>query len=176
MERIEEDVFGGAALGLAGTIHAASPRGDADLDPVGGALTGAGETGGVHPGLQQKRLNLIGGPPVWRKLTGGAGEEMAGQIADTNPGQNQEAAVIDDLGKVGWTSGVTAADPRVAGSHFAGGAGAEQAGQQGKGRLLRADEVAPLGAVGDAISEVMVALPILVKEVPIGGSLKEEKF
>jgi hypothetical protein len=97
VERVEEDVFGGAALGLAGAIHATAPLGDADLDPVGGAITGARETGRVHQGFQQKRLDLIAGPPVLRKLAGGRREEMAGKIADANPGQNQEATVIDDL-------------------------------------------------------------------------------
>jgi hypothetical protein len=47
-ERIEEDVFGGAALGLAGAIHAAAALRGADLDPVDGAIAGAGETGHVH--------------------------------------------------------------------------------------------------------------------------------
>jgi len=176
MERIEEDVFGGAALGLAGAIHAAAPLGDANLDPVGGAITGARETGGVHQGFQQKRLDLIAGSPVLRKLLGGLREEMAGEIADTNPRQNQEAAVIDDLGKVGLASGVTPADPSIAGSHFPGGAGEQQAGEEGKGRLSGADQVAELGAVGDAITQVVVALEILVKEVTIRGSSNQEKL
>jgi hypothetical protein len=176
VEWIEEDVFGGATLSLAGTIHAAAPLRDADLDPIGGAITGARETGRVHQGFQQKRLDLIGGPPVLRKLTGGVGEEVAGQIANTNPRQDQEATVIDNLGKVGLASGVTPADPSVAGSHFPGGAGEEQTGEEGKGRLLGTDQVAELGAVGDAITQVMVALKILVKEVTIGGSLNEEKL
>ena len=71
-ERIEEDVFGGAALGLAGAIHAAAALGGADLDPVGGALAGAGETGHVHQGFQQQRLDMIEGSPLLRKLSGGA--------------------------------------------------------------------------------------------------------
>jgi hypothetical protein len=175
-EGIEEDMFGGTALGLAGAIHAAAPLGEADLDPVGGAITGAREAGRVHQGFQQKRLDLIGGAPVSRKLASGLREEVAGQMADTNPRQNQEAAVIDDLGKVGLASGIRPADPNVAGSHFPGGAGEEQAGQQRKGRLLGADEVAELGAVGNAITEVVIALEILVKEVTIRGSLNEEKF
>jgi hypothetical protein len=176
VERIEEDMFGGTALGLAGAIHAAAPLRDAHLDPVGGAITGARETDRVHQGFQQKRLDLIGGAPVLGKLAGGVREERAGKIADTHPRQNQEAAVIDDLGKVGLASGVTPSDPSVAGSHFPGGAGEQQAGEEGEGRLLGADEVAELGAVGNAITQVVVALEILVKEVTIGGSLNEEKF
>ena len=42
--------------------------------------------------------------------------------------------------------------------------------------MLGADQVAELGAVGNAITQVVVALEILVKEVTIGGSLNEEKF
>jgi hypothetical protein len=175
-EGIEEDMFGGTALGLTGTVHAAAPLREADLDPIGGAITGARETGRVYQGFQQKRLDLIGGAPVGGKLAGGLGEEVASQIADMNPRQDQEAALINDLREVGLASGVTPADPSVAGSHLPGGAGEEQAGQSGKGRLLGADEVAELSAVGNAITQVVVALEILVKEVTIGGSLNEEKF
>jgi hypothetical protein len=93
-----------------------------------------------------------------------------------DPRQNQEAALINDLREVGLASGVTPADPSVAGSHFPGGAGEEQAGQSGKGGLLGAHEVTELGAVGNAITQVVVALQIVVKEATIRGSLNEEKF
>jgi hypothetical protein len=176
VEGIEEDMFGGTALGLAGAIHAAAPLGEADLDPVGGAITGARETGRVHQGFQQQGLNVVEGLPVLGKLMGGACQEMAGQRAEVNPGQNEEATLIDDLGKMGLASSVTPADPSVAGSHFPGGAGEQQAGEEGEGSLLGADEVAQLGAVGNAITQVVVALEILVKEVTIRGSLNEEKF
>ena len=86
-EGVEEDVFGGTTLGLAGAIHTTASLGDTDLDPVGGAITGARETGGVHQGFQQKRLDLIGSAPVLGKLAGGVGQEMAGQMGNAHPGE-----------------------------------------------------------------------------------------
>jgi hypothetical protein len=80
-------VFGGAALGLAAAIHAAASLGEADLNPVGGAITSAWETGRVHQGFQQKRLDLIGGAPVWGKLASGLREEVAGKVTDPYPGE-----------------------------------------------------------------------------------------
>jgi hypothetical protein len=84
--------------------------------------------------------------------------------------------VIDYPGKVGSASSIRPADPSVAGSHLPSGAGEEQAGQQRKGRLLGADPVAELGAVVDALTEVVITLQMLVKQVTIGGSLNEAKF
>jgi len=55
-------------------------------------------------------------------------------MGDMNPGQDEEAAVIDEEGKVGLAGGVTPADPGVARSHLPGGAGEQQAGQEGTGR------------------------------------------
>ena len=71
-EGIKEDMFGGAALGLAAAIHAAATLGGTDIDPVGSAIAGAGERGDVYQGFQQQGVEVIKGEPVLRKPAGGA--------------------------------------------------------------------------------------------------------
>ena len=77
-------------------VFTATARGETDINPVGGPITMARETGGVDQGLGQQGLNAVSGGPVGDDLPESTRQYMACEVGNMHMGQNQEAGVADD--------------------------------------------------------------------------------
>jgi len=84
------------AFTVAGAVVAPASRGAPDIDPVGRPVAAAGEPVLLDEGLQQQRGVPVAGPKILLHLTGRPGKELAGQIRDPNPGQDEKSAVVED--------------------------------------------------------------------------------
>ena len=112
----------------------------------------------------------IGGKAVSRKR-----KNVTGKMRDAGPRQNEETAVIDYAREVGLASGIVPTDELIPRSHAPGGA-SEQQGSQWRQFRLRgccSHKIAQLRAEGSAVSEVMMELQILAKELAVGGVFDE---
>ena len=92
-------------------------------------------------------------------------EDLAGKLGNLDPGKDQKPAVVDDPRQVAFSSLITPTDPVLAGSHFQGGTGEKQAGENPVREGATANKVAELGSIGNLIAEVVIALDILAKKV-----------
>ena len=116
-EGFDEDVFDRLVVLVAG-IEFAAALSLAQMDPVGGAVAGAGKARGFAEGLQQDGADSVALAPVVGELSLEAGEQMGSQGRETDPGQDEIAGVIDDQGQVALAGGGLPADETVAGGRF----------------------------------------------------------
>src|SRR5712691_3251862 len=63
VEGVEVDVFDGQRVGVV-AVEFAAAGGASDVDPVGGAVAGAGEAGGFDEGFDEDGGVAVGGLPV----------------------------------------------------------------------------------------------------------------
>ena len=63
-ERVEPYPLGACPMAEVLAILTAAAGGETDINPVGYAVTMAGEAGGVDKGLGQEGLNAVGGRPI----------------------------------------------------------------------------------------------------------------
>ena len=147
MEGIEVDVLNGKSE-LIFDIELSAPLGLADMDPVGGSVTGA-----LEPVPLDKRFEENGGegealPPVVLDAAGGQGEEMGGEVFGSDPGEDEKAGIVDDEG--------------ISGSDLPSGGPEAKAGDGG---FSGEGEVADLISGKGLVAEVVVALDEVVPEV-----------
>src|SRR6266568_693205 len=100
-------------------------------------------------------------------------ENMAGQVPDSHPGQNQKAAVVDHPRQVRLAHRWTPADVGIARRHLPGRAGEQQTRQQGMGRLQGTDKITQVRAVGHLVAEIMITLDILAKQKAVGAVVEQ---
>ncbi len=147
-------------------VELAAAQGLAEVEPVGGAIAGAAEARGFAEGFQQDGAEVVAAVPVGGQAAFDLGEQVRGKVRDADPGQDQEASVIDDQRQVALAHGGGPADKAVAGSGFPGG-GAEA--EQGQGQAVAGvDEVAQLGAGQVLVAEIVVAVDELVPDATAG--------
>src|SRR5580704_224036 len=133
----------------------ARPSGSlAHVNPVGRLVTGAPESVGLHEGLQQIKAMVIASLPVGIDPLGNLRKNMAGQMRNTNPGQDQKATLVGDEGQAASALLSRPTDPLISGSALPGGRSKEQTGQIHS--LATADHIAEVLAHGAAIAQVMV--------------------
>ena len=101
---IDPDVLDWDAL-LSCRAEFTASLGLAEVDPVGGAVTGAPETGFLDKGLQQYRSYAVSFIPVGRERFGDLSEYHGGEVLSVHPRQNEEAGVVDDVAQVLLPSG-----------------------------------------------------------------------
>ncbi len=77
-------------------VKLATALGLSEMDPVGSGVTGAVEARALDDGFKPSGLEGVAGAPVLRYLAGGASQDVGSEVADGNPGQNEEAGVVDD--------------------------------------------------------------------------------
>src|SRR5262249_31918075 len=114
---------------LAVAIHAATSLCQAEVDPIGGAVTGSVKSGNIDECLQQQGLNLVMGPPIAGQLLDDTRQQMTSKIRNANPGQNQKPAMVDEPIQVCAANRIIPADPVIARGHLPGRTGKQQAGQ-----------------------------------------------
>ena len=127
MERINEDLLN-VAFDILFPIHTAAPLGGADMNPVCGAITGAGITFRVDKGFEQQRFDAIGVKPIIRKLMGHKREDFTGELWNLDPGEDEKAAVVDNARKVAPANLIAPPYPMIARFNFQSRAGKEQTG------------------------------------------------
>ena len=76
-------------------IVASAPLGDADRCPSGGLVGGAGEAWGLDERLDQHGGCVVALGLVRRQLPADDGEDVRGEVGDRDPGQDEEARVVD---------------------------------------------------------------------------------
>ena len=98
-EGIEPEALGGQSGGAI-SIEFSSALGLADVDPVGGSITGSSEALVVDEGFQKDGVIGIAAVPVLGELANHLGEHFRGQIGGLDPREDEEASVIDDAVKI----------------------------------------------------------------------------
>src|SRR5882672_10538860 len=172
-QRIDKDAFRRLSDALTVTVHTPTPLSQTKINPVRGAVTGPRETGDIHQGFQQQRLHMVVNPPIVRELFGDASQQVTRKRWNANPRENQEAAVIDDLAEVGTADGILPTNPPVSRSHFPSRTGKQQASQQRTRRRRGMDKVTQLRAIGNAITQVVILLDVLLEEEAIGTIINQ---
>ena len=94
-ERIEPDVLDWYSV-LVGHVELAASSGLTDLDPVGGLVTGAAVALSLDEGLKKDGAIAVALLPVVRELSGEEGEDFGGEALGLDPGEHEEAGVVDD--------------------------------------------------------------------------------
>ena len=129
--------------------------------PVGRAVAGAAEAGGIDEGLHQPQAGPEPRRPVSREAGQGAGEHVGGEIRDLDPGQDEEPAVVDHPIEVGLPLGRGPADPPVAHAQDPG----RRAERQGRhGPVLEVGKVLEAMAEQLLIPQIMIAAHQLIPE------------
>ncbi len=154
VEGVEVDVFEWFGI-LVVAVEFSAALGLADVNPVGGAVAGAGESPAFYEGLEKHGGVVVAGVPVVGQLFGGKGEYLGGEVSRAHPGQDEKAGVVDDEVEVLGALPGGPADEVVAWGDFpCGGAEAEGGQQLAVGAE---DEVADLGAGKGLVSQVVMA-------------------
>ena len=77
------------------SVVASAPQGDSDLGPAGGLVGGAGEARGFHERFDQHGRGVVTLGPVFGQMPTHDGQDVRGQVGDSDPGQDEEAGIVD---------------------------------------------------------------------------------
>ena len=103
--------------------------------------------------------------PVVTDPPGNPAQDMAGQMRDPYPGQDQETHIVGDKMEVAPAGGDVPSDKGVPGLGFPGGRAEEEAGQ-GIAIPIK-DEIAHILADGSAIIQIVVKREITIGKLPV---------
>jgi len=95
VEGVEVDILDGRVV-LVLAIQFASALGLPYVNPVGGAVAGAGKTFPFDESLEKHRFVLVAGVPIAGELFGDNGEYFRCEISRTHPGQYEKPGVVYD--------------------------------------------------------------------------------
>src|ERR1035437_308555 len=123
-------------------------------NPVGRLVTSAPESVRLHEGFQQVNGVVVALLPVGSDALGNSPQNMAGQMLNADPGQDQKTAVVGDELQTRSPLLSRPTDPLVSASALPGGRAKEQAGQFDPGATL--NQIAEVLAKGTAITEIMM--------------------
>ena len=130
-----------ADIAVAAAAVAAS---GADLDPVGGAVDGAGEAGRVHEGLQKQEIVMVLCAPVGHDAPFAQRQEAGAEIGP--PPEQQHSDVVGDQVQAPVLDAQAPADPIVPGRAF------ERGGREGgQGHPVA---VAEISGIPDALADL----------------------
>ncbi len=141
----------------------------ADAQPVRGLVAGGPEPLGVDVGLGQQRAGSEPALPVPGQLPGRHPEAGGGQIARTDPGQDQEPGVAHHPDAVPVPAAPAPADPCVPAGQRPGRAVEQQAGKPAAAAVV--NEAADVRAERPLMAEIVVAVHQRVPQLPAFGVL-----
>src|ERR1019366_4207536 len=98
-KRVQPAVLDGHDL-LVDRALLAAADGLADMDPVGGLVASATVTYRLDEGFEQHRAIAVALMPMVGQLAGDQRQDLRGEPFGLDPGQDQEAGVVDDELKV----------------------------------------------------------------------------
>jgi len=107
-----------------------------DREPVRGFVAAALEAVAFNKDLHQVDGMTVVIDPVLSETTHDPAKEMAGQMRDLHPGQDEEAGIVGHEGEVGGSGGWLPADEGIARGGFPCGGPEEEAGQRVTGVIL----------------------------------------
>lgn len=163
-EWIEPDIFYGKDRG----VCKFSPAfGLADMDPVGGLVTGALEPVDFNKCFHENRAVAIEHFPVGRKSFGSHGQEFGCEIFDVYPGQHEESGIVDDEVEIFSALFMAPADELVTRGY---GPGSGTEAQQGNDGLIDPGHVAQLRTGQRGIAQIMIAVDVFPPELRVGGA------
>lgn len=142
-------------LQLMVAILAGASGGGAQGDPIGRAVTGAGEAVPLDEGFQRHDRMGVFGLPVAGDAAGHQPQNMTGQMRDAHAGQEEEAGVVGDPLQAAGTLGRRPTDPGIAGGDFPAGGAKEQTSQRPS--VVGAHQVFEVLAHGGAQPQIMMA-------------------
>src|SRR5215203_3997155 len=98
VQRVKVNVFdGGLMAGSVRPVLPGPPFGLAHAHPVGGPVSGARKTVGLHKGLQQTDGMPIFGLPIGAEPLGNPAQNVAGLMRCLHhPGQDEKASIVSD--------------------------------------------------------------------------------
>ena len=159
-KRIKPDVLGWNKALVAGGFLAA-PGSAANVDPVGGLIASALVALIFHKGFEQHRAKAVSAKPVIGQLAGGKGQNLRSQPFALDPGQDQEARIVDHQLQVFLTLRFTPADEALPVLQLPGACTEADAGNE---LLTGKDVVANLAARHGRVTQVVVARDIFVPQ------------
>ena len=138
----------------------------ADVLPVGGPVAGTGETLGIDEGLHEHRAVGVALLPMFGQGAGSQSKNLGGEILRADPGQDQEAGVVDDEVEVSRALRVAPADIVIA-RRALPSAGAES--KQGEELFAGGNEIAQLCPGQCRIAEVVLAVDVFIPQLRVGA-------
>jgi len=159
VERVEVGIFYGCGV-LVLAIQFASTLGLPYVNPVGGAVAGAGEALRFDESLKKRGLVLVAGAPIVGESFGDNGEYLRCEISRVYPGQYEKPGVVYDEVEVLRALLGGPSDVVVARGHFPC-CGAETEGGQ-ELALGAENEIADLSAGKRLVSKIVITLDQLV--------------
>lgn len=127
-------------------------------NPIGGLVTRAFEPISFHKGLDQMDRMAVFFLPIRRKTSKNGGQDMAGQMRDLHPGENQKAGVVRDEVQVLPSHVVLPTNEAISGLGLPGGGPEKEAG-----------EIASL-LITDKIRKVLSNRPVKA-QIVMGGQV-----
>ncbi|MHB1567185.1 MAG: hypothetical protein ACYCXG_10810 [Acidiferrobacter sp.] len=118
-QRIDPDARGGLCVAME-CVELAASLGIPEILPVGRLAASAGEARFPNEGFEQDRTIGVAGVPVVGQALRCRGEDARGEVFTVNPGQDEEAGIVDDDVQVaaallgGPADGVIAPKPSAA--------------------------------------------------------------
>ena len=88
------------------------------MDPVGGLVAGSLETVALDEGLDEDGSKHEAFSPVVLDAAFGQSEEMGGEVLGSDPGEDEEAGVVDDEGEARLSLVVGPYDEGILGATF----------------------------------------------------------
>src|SRR5205823_1954100 len=170
LQRIQKDLLV-RSLSLARPIHPAATLRKSYAHPIGRSITGPAIALSIHQSVQHHRVDSITLPPIQPQLPRRSRQDMARQMRNPHPGENQEAAVVHHAAKVLRTDGFTPSQIPVAWRHLPSGAGEQHTGQQAPRWDWGPDIVAQLRTIRYAIAQIVITVDVLLKQLPLAGYL-----
>jgi hypothetical protein len=82
---INVQVFDRLAVSVVVPLHAPTPCGLSDIDPVGCPVAGSTKAVAIHQSLQQQRTMAVVTFPILRELASAQREDFAGESFDADP-------------------------------------------------------------------------------------------
>jgi hypothetical protein len=104
-----------------GLVIFPSTGGVAQIDPIGGVVTGAGKAVFVHEGFQVINTMIVCRLPIRWQDTTHPTQDMRGQMGHANPGQYQKPAVVSHQMQIGRPLMLRPTDEPVAATNMPGG-------------------------------------------------------
>lgn len=137
----------------------------ADVDPVGGLVAGSLVAVPLDEGLEEDGGEGEAFSPVVLDAAGGQGEEMGGEAFCSDPGEDEEAGVVDDEGEAPLFSG----HETIRWRNLWGRPSMRSPRSPRKRRGSGEGGAANLGFGKGLVSQAMVALDEVVPEVLLGS-------
>ena len=159
-QRIDPDALDGLCVAME-RVELTASLGIPEILPVGRFVASAGEARLLDEGFEQDRAIGVAGVPVFGQALRCQGENARGKVFAVNPGQDEEASIVDDEAQVASALLGGPADGVIARLGFPG---ARAEAERSDDVALGAHEVAELRARQGLMAEVVMVFDVGVPQ------------